>query len=520
MHVFLHALLWTLGPVLSYLAVLAAALYGVDAFVDSEGPWLWPAVALIVLAPFVAAFCSRPLVRRVPARCSRCGGRALPHRRPYRFRLGIGSRSDEPAEPLTYGCSSCSETIAPWDLEHLALAPRRFLARISILWRLPLVAVLAFGCVVIFGGVAAPIVVAMFAGAYIFGIGLQFLVRVFPQEHPANRPTAWREYFLYAAGTLFFVAITCATGRAIVLAPYLGRLASTGEAPSVENRLLAPLPYFDWTLGACALAYAILGPGREALARLVVLLRARGRTVSQALSPPTPEAIVAVEGQARAIEVREEGQEIVVHVFTLLGDSQLGNTRVAARSFDIEDETGRLRVELPRETLSVRLPFPFSIFRFARSTTAELVLSARVEPRYWPDRRVELRDGDPVLVIGRLHPREGEAAPRFGVHETRPRGAPFARHFEALSLRRPASAGERLLVTDTTGVLGRARLWSGVLQVIVATGLWFTAGTVLLSEPVLRRLARPVVQEREVGPLNDPTGPERPLLEAPESADP
>lgn len=356
---------------------------------------------------------------------------------------------------------------------------RRLLRATSILWRLPFLALLSGMALIGFLGVAGPIVFGMFALAYGIGVLLQLMVRAVPQSHPANQPTAWTDFARYAVGTLFLVLAVIGPIRGLLL--LVAPEARTSDA-AVAYRF-GP-PGFNELAGACGLYYGLVGFLRESLWRLGQIRALRRLPTSAARSVAA--GLVELQGTARTLD-----EDPILRVeWGILSEGGFVWSRARVAPFELEDASGRVRVDPCGPELELRAPAVSLLLSLFGRRRSELVLTRHVVPGVWPDRRCELRDGDPVYVIGRAEERDGAPPGATDSERLVVRPSKEARRPESLVehlldplARRPRRRAEDVFFLADCGE-GRARrlLWRGFLRsaawTLLATGL---SGLLLLD---------------------------------------
>jgi hypothetical protein len=361
-------------------------------------------LALFVCGPVGGLLLAHAVLDRLPARCPRCAGPT--------YVGGLKRKHDT----IRYSCRACAHVHEPFDFGGFDWNTpwRRFLRATSIVWRLPFLGIVLFGILVMFLGMAGEIVFGMFLLAYGIGVGLQLLVRAFPQDHPANQPTAWKDYWHLAAGTLFLVLA--------VIGPVRGLIAL--GAQGVPDEAFGTV--FNQLAGACGLYYGLVGFLRESLWRFAQLRLLRRIPTSAAASAAV--GLVELQGTARALG---DGP-IISADWGVLSRGQFVWSHADVRAFDLEDASGRIRVDPGGADFALRAPWVGMLLSLFGRRRSELVLTRRVTHGIWPDRRVELRDGDPVYVIGRAEERSDAPPEATGSQRLVVRPSSDARRPESL----------------------------------------------------------------------------------------
>jgi len=444
-------------------------------FIFDRYPGARPAGFLLVVA---GAFGGVPLmlylVGRIPIRCRECGGRA------YRPNLGGGF----------YECADCENVFDPFSFDfgklYSGLGPtsRKIFNATSALWRLPVIAI-CFGlaCIMIVG--AAELIIGMFVMAYSMGIGLQVMVRLVPQEDEVNQPTAWPLYFKYALGTIFLVAA--------FVAPFRGAIFMyvdlTGNRPSIMNEGLfkeyaRELVYTNAFIGACGVYYGLMGILREGAWRL--------RQSRQVFNLATSKARSAAAGLSEFIGVARHRStvghppgdvEVASFEWTMFQRGGLFELHGGVGGFYLEDDTGVILVDSSGADIKPHLPVFSFLTTFLGRRGFDAALTRRVEKGMWPSRKLALKDGDPVYLIGNVEEREDAAADATGPDRLIVRPTTQARTEENVVLRMlgPLALRPRRDIHDVfflADLPERRAKWA-MIRELIRRALWGLAWTAL-----------------------------------------
>jgi len=270
-----------------------------------------------------------------------------------------------------------------------------------------LLAPVAVSALTILLGIGGPFVFLMFFGIYfVLGPLLQILVRLAPQDHPANQPTPWGQYF----GIAFTMVLR--TGAVIALFRLL--LAVCGlRMVEPDNPLFDP--GFDLFFGSCGLLYAFTVFAREGLWRLqqVFAVRDLPRSTVAAVSL----GLAELGGVVRHVENRDgaldPNRTVMTFFWQLLGTEPgprgvtwLGSYRKDLHPFYLDDGTGRILVDPAHHGVELRRPFISVLTTFFGRRSFEVLLTRHTGKPTWNERTYALREGDTVYVIGNVEQKE------------------------------------------------------------------------------------------------------------------
>jgi len=307
-----------------------------------------------------------------------------------------------------------------------ANGPPSWVYRISILWRLPFVAIVLF-----MGAMAAlvgtPIITGMAAGAFLIGIGLNLVFWVlflpFSPARAADAAAALRDCFRLFCTALFMIPAVAAPFPGWVLLLF-GALpdASFASAPELTTLLVL--------CGLCGFYYGTMGLVREWRWGLPQLQNIRNLPTAKAASAAL--GLVELRGTARAIDKNPT----LYFKREFLVDEKLDVFAESLHPFELEDASGRVRVDPSGVPFTVYFPFITLFTSLLGRRPFFAVLRRRIKHGWWPNREFFLCDGDPVYVLGTV---EIERDSKTGQESRVVRPPREARHHESVveSLMRP-----------------------------------------------------------------------------------
>ena len=355
--------------------------------------------------------------------------------------------------------------------------PPPWVYRISILWRLPLVAMILFMGVMA-AIVGTPIITTMAAGAFLLGVGINAtswtLFRLASSPNAAEAESAMRDCF----------RLFCTAGLMIpaVFAPFPGWMFLLfWDLPDAawDNARLPSVLLILW--GLCGIYYGAAGLVREWRWGRPQLQNIRNLPTAKASSAAL--GLVELHGTARAVQ----GQDPILYFKRwILVEKEFNSFEQRLHPFEIEDASGRIRVDPSHIPFVVHFPF-FGFFTSLLGHRPFFALLRRhVRHGWWPSREFFLRDGDPVYVLGTVEiERDAETGEEYRVvrppHE--------ARHHDSVveSLLYPFQRGARrawqdvFVIADTEESVA-TKLLARRFRSRVFWGLFWTFGSIgLLS---------------------------------------
>jgi hypothetical protein len=268
--------------------------------------------------------------------------------------------------------------------------------------------------------IGAPIVTAMAAGGFFLGIGINLVAWIlflpFSPTRAEQSASALRECFRLFCTAAFMIPT--------VAAPFPGWvLLLSGMLPDAAFAN-APVPSMILILwGLCGCYYGAMGLAREWRWGLPQLQNIRNLPTAKATSAAL--GLVELRGTARATG----GDPILYFKREVLVDEKFDVFAESLYPFDLEDASGRVRVDPSGVPLTIYFPFLSLFTSLLGGRPFFAVLRRRIKHGWWPNREFFLCDGDPVYVLGTI---EIERDSKTGQEYRVVRPPSEARHHESV----------------------------------------------------------------------------------------
>lgn len=273
----------------------------------------------------------------------------------------------------------------------------------KIVFGTPIALAVAFLFIVLFGA-GGPVVFLMFFAVYgVIGPLLQLLVRAVPQDHPANQPTPWPQYWALA------LTITLRTGAILAVFRLLFWISVGPWIAEDDPGNLLFAREVEWFFGGCGLIYAFMSFEQEGLWLYRQLLAVRDLPTSTVASAAL--GLAELSGSVRHPDNREgpldTSREVMSFYWQILGtekgpegETMLGTYDKNMRPFYVDDGTGRILVDPVYPGVELRRPLISALTTFFGRRSFEILLTRHTRRPSWDQRNYSMKEGDMVRVIG------------------------------------------------------------------------------------------------------------------------